>query len=317
MPIAPPDPREALEAFNQFTNPGPQTFSGFVTDPIPSASGRGTRQSRIINNRPSVNTRHIMHWFVPEQPIVQMYINPQNVTYSYKKNISSQRTKGGFAIQYWGEELTVLSLQGTTGTSGIEGINVLLDVYRNEQLSLDPYALFIAAAKEQTGAAGLGSAVGGLLGGDTGSDIGGAIGGLLGGGGSGSAPTQPTPSLAQFAVSVELYWSGEIYRGFFQSFNVTESVSNLGMFEYTIEFLVTQKRGFRQNFLPWHRAATTGPSAGPGDLSSMGGPAYSFGVRAVDQGMPSRDSGLTGQQIPVIQAPGFSTFNADGSIRLL
>lgn len=292
--IEPPDFGEPLEVFNELTGGGgPNTFSGFATDPVPGTSGRGTRQSRIVNNRPAQNVRHLMHWFVPEQPIVQMYMNPNNVSYNYKKAINNQRTKGGYVVQYWGEELSVLNMQGTTGTSGIEGINVLLDVYRNEQLAIDPYALFIAATKDQAGAEGIGSAIGGALGGDVGSAIGGAVGGAIAGGSSGaSLPMRPTPSLAQFACSVELYWMSEVYRGYFTSFTVTERADNLGMFEYQIEFVVTQKRGFRQNFLPWHRSATTGPSAGPGDMYEMGGPAYSYGARASDQAMPRRDSGV-------------------------
>ena len=76
-----------------------------------------------------------------------------------------------------------------------------------------------------------------------------------------------TPILDQ-VFSVELYWSGEVYRGFFTDFNVTEAANDIGFFNYDITFLATQKRGMRQNFFAWHRAATTGPS---------GHAAYSFG----------------------------------------
>lgn len=268
-------------------NPPPDT-GGFVADTAPSASGLGTRQSRIQNLRPAVNARNVIYWLVPEMPMVQMYINPQNITYAYKKSIASQRTKGGFMLQYWGEDLTTLRLTGTTGTSGIEGINVLYDLYRAEQLSLDPYALFLAASEEQTGLSGLGSDIGNLLGGDVGSSIGGAIGGALD-----SAipqPTRPTPSLAQFAFTVEMYWSGEVFRGYFTSFTVTESVETLGMFNYDIEFMVTQKRGFRQNFLPWHRSATSGSS----NSDPYFGTPHSFGqLLQGDQPTPQQSSSGT------------------------
>lgn len=288
FPIA-PSPENAFGAAQQFLGGSSPGSNGFAADQAPSQSGFGTRQGRIVNNRPAVNARNIMHWLIPEQPIVQMYINPQNVTYSYKKSISSQRTKGGFVLQYWGEDLTTLRLTGTTGTSGIEGINVLYDVYRSEQLAYDPYALFLAAQQDQDSLTGLGSVIGGVVGGDLGSLIGGAAGSLLSGGinAANPNPTRPIPSLAQLAFTVELYWSGEVFRGFFQNFTVTESADNLGMFNYDIEFTVTQKRGFRQNFLGWHRSATSGPS----NSNPQYGTPHSFGALVTgDQPTPQQSS---------------------------
>lgn len=262
FPASPPNSQNTFDVSQKFLGNSNNNAYAFATDQVPSQSGLSTRQGRIRDNRPAVGNRHIMHWMVPEQPIVQMYINPQNVTYSYTKAISDQRTKGGFVLQYWGANLTTLRLSGTTGTSGIEGINVLYDVYNNEQLALDPYALFLAAQKEQTSLEAFGSRIGNAIGGELGSSIGSIAGSLLqtGANTANPNPTRPSPSLGQLAFTVELYWSGEVYRGFFRSFNVTESVDNLGMFNYDIEFVVTQKRGFRQNFLAWHRSATSGPS---------------------------------------------------------
>lgn len=280
FPTAPPPPLFPSSQQQQLPSGG-----GFAASQVPSESGLGTRQSRIPNNRPAVNARNIMHWLVPEQPIVQMYVNPQNVTYSDKKDIFSQRTKGGFTLQYWGEAITVLRLTGTTGTSGIEGINVLRDVYRSEQLALDPYALFLAAQQDQTSLEGLGSSIGNAIGGDIGSAVGSVAGSLLQSGANAANPnpTRPTPSLAQFAFTVELYWSGEVFHGYFSSFNVTESADNLGMFTYDIEFLATQRRGFRQNFLAWHRSATSGPS----QSNPQFGTPYSFGsLVSGDQATP-------------------------------
>lgn len=270
-----PKPGQALDAFNQFTNPGPMDYGGFFASSVPSTSGFGTRQSKVRNNRPGVNARKRMYWFIPEQPIVEMYLNPQSVAIDEGKVITPTRTKGGYAIQYWGEELIKINIQGTTGTSGIEGINVLRDVYRSEQLTLDPYALYVAAAPAPSPASAVGSAIGGALGGDLGASIGGAVGGLIGDAASGLGPgTRPTPSLAQFAFSVEMYWDGEVYRGYFTRFNVTESVDTLGLFNYTMEFVATQRRGFRQNFMPWHRSATSGQS----DSNPMFGRPYSYGA---------------------------------------
>ena len=285
--VAPPNPSDAFDAAQQFLGTGNSRAggTGFGAGAVSSTSGLGTRQGRISSERAAVNARNIIHWLIPEQPIVQMYINPQNITYTYKKSISSQRTKGGFLLQYWGEDLTTLRLSGTTGTSGIEGINVLYDVYRNEQLAIDPYALFLAAEADKTALEGLGSFVGNKIGGAVGSVIGSAVGGLLQSGVDSVSQPTPSPSLAQLAFTVEMYWSGEVYRGFFQSFTVTESVDNLGMFNYDMEFVVTQKRGIRQNFLAWHRSATNGPSNSHPEF----GTPHSFGVLVPgDQPTPQR-----------------------------
>lgn len=234
----------------------PNYSDGFRAENVPTASGLGTRQGRLPNGRIATFNRKLMYWLVPEGPIVQMYINPQQVRYNYSKNIESQRTKGGFVIQYWGEGLTTLDISGTTGSSGIEGINVLLDIYRNEQLAFDPYALFLAAKQNQDTYAGDVFGVGSAL--SSGENFLDALAGAS----QEAFPqtTKPAPTLASIASQVELYWSGEVWRGFFNSFAVTESAQNIGMFDYEIKFTVTQKRGFRRNFFAWHRSAVSGPS---------------------------------------------------------
>lgn len=264
MDFKPPlNPQDAFDVAQQFAGkPVGQAADGFSAQPYPNVSGMGTRQSRVPNWRPSVNARNIMHWLIPEGPIVQMFINPQSADYSYKKVIPYQRTKGGFVVQYWGEDLGTVRLSGTTGSSGIEGINVLYDIYRNEQLAFDPYALFMKQQNEETfSAGGIGSALGEAVGGALGGAIGGTIGNFLTGEQPSLTPDPPPgPSLAQLACTVELYWCGEVYRGFFTEFSVNESVDHLGTFNYNITFMVTQKRGFRQNFFAWHHSATSGPS---------------------------------------------------------
>lgn len=248
-----------------------QQANSFQAAIAPAASGFGTRESQISNNRIATNTRKIMHWLVPEGPVIQMYINPQNVSYNYRKNITPTRTKGGYTIQYWGEELTVLNIGGTTGTSGIEGINVLHDLYRNEQVQFDPFALFLAAKLNQNGFNP------GLLGADGSSPGLSIVSGLLGAASSAlPQSTQQPPTLASLAFTVELYWSGEVYRGYFSDFIVKEAADQLGLFSYEMTFQVTQKRGFRQNFLAWHRSPTSGPSNSDPQL----GRPYSFGSLA-------------------------------------
>jgi len=246
----------------------PQKADGFAVDVVPSTTGLGSRQSGLQNRNVGTNTRKLVHWLVPEGPIIEMYCNPRQIVYNDTKNIEPQRTKGGYVIQYWGEGLSVLDITGTTGTSGIEGINVLRDIYRNEQLAFDPYALFLAAKHNQDTFAGdvfgIGSA---FNSGDSFLDA-------LTGASEEANPkaSRQGPTLASLATQVEMYWSGEVYRGFFNSFSVTESAENLGFFDYTMRFTVTQKRGYRRNFLGWHRSATDGPS----NSSPIYGPPHTF-----------------------------------------
>ncbi len=235
---------------------------GFIVPPIPGADGNGLPNSKIPSNKRARSKRQMAHWFVPEVGVVNMYINPSSISYRYAKAISPQRTKGGYNIQYWGEELPNLTISGTTGTSGVEGINVLYEVYRSEQLTFDSIGLTLASAANASGVNDIVNSALGNIGGT-------AIGGLLSGAVNGVLGQSPVsesllprniPSLASLALGVEFYWSGWVFRGFFKSFNVEEKASNLGMFDYTIDFAVTQKRGYRTNFMPWHKSAIDGQS---------------------------------------------------------
>lgn len=250
---------------------------GFVApNHYPSQTGSSVR-SALQHSRPAVNKRNLVSWFVPEVGVVQMYINPQTMRYQERKHLSRQRTKGGYVLQYWGEELGQLSIQGTTGSSGIEGINVLQDVYRSEQLAFDPYALAFAAeadAQSELDIFGIGSPTGRLLG--LGAEAG--LGMLNSAIATGSPSVQrPKPTLASLAFSVEMYWSGWVFRGFFQDFSVDERADRLGLFDYNITFIYTQRRGIRPNFLGWHRS----PVHGPSNSDPQFGTPYSYqGLRA-------------------------------------
>jgi len=76
----------------------------------------------IIMMNPEMPTgyrvRELMSWRIPGIGYVEMYVNPRSLTISEKKGITRQRTKGGFIIQYWGEEPISLKIEGTTGSSG-------------------------------------------------------------------------------------------------------------------------------------------------------------------------------------------------------
>jgi hypothetical protein len=254
------------------------------TTNIPSPSGNQLRQSKIAPLRTANIVRNMVRFFLPELGIVEMYINPQSIKYNDKKHIPAPtRTRGGYLVQYWGEELGTLSIDGITGSSGVEGINILYDVYRNEQVAMDALALAVEAAKDKESS---GDLIDTLLGSD---NILSGIGNAIGVGAdslfdqvtnmiqTGSIdPSTPKPTLASIAFQTEIYWSGWVFRGYFNSMNVTESADKLGLFEYGMNFTVTQKRGLRLNFMPWHRSPTEGPS----NSDPSFGPSYSYSTLA-------------------------------------
>jgi len=267
--------------------------AGFQTGAIPSSGGFPGRLQPA--NRRAVFDRNIIRWFVPESGVVEMYINPQNISYQYKKHITNQRTKGGYLLQYWGEDLTTLTISGTTGSSGIEGINVLHDIYRSEQISFDPYALALASNRD----AELNDQFSFL--GDFPDD---SLGSLLGSAGesfidlvsnaveTGSTiATRTQPTLADLAFSLEMYYSGWVFRGYFTDFRIDEAAERLGLFNYTMTFMVTQQRGLRSNFFAWHRRPD-----GPSNTDPIVGRPYSFSSLSPEYARPtnrSEPSGVT------------------------
>jgi len=213
-----------------------------------------------------VRSRQLIRWRVPGMGFVDMYINPQSMDIQEKKIIQKQRTKGGYVIQYWGEELMSIKIAGSTGASGIEGINILRKVYRAEQDSFQQIAQTLSDrvnAFTSSGnianvvAQGAGAAAGDLAG-----NIGGGLmTGLFGGGSSPSL----LPTLGSLAVSVELFYQGWVFKGFFEDLSVNESVSNgPGVFNYSLTFTVLDRRGTRSNFIDWHRS--------PASLDASGNP---------------------------------------------
>ena len=64
-----------------------------------------------------------------DREIVPLYINPTSIQTNYTKNISETQTIGGFIIQYWGDRITTMSINGTTGSGGIDAINILYQVH--------------------------------------------------------------------------------------------------------------------------------------------------------------------------------------------
>src|SRR5579885_1207196 len=221
--------------------------NNFNITPNLDETGHTLPASKVQDLRIGESRRNLIHWFVPQFGIVKMYVNPRNITILDQKLIHKDRTKGGFTLQYWGEELTNIKIVGTTGSSGIEGINVLHEVYRAEQYAFDTIGLSLAADNATLGATnqildGVGGAVANAVGQSVGNQtVGGIIGaslanGIFGANNMGTFAPRNIPSLAQFAFGVEMYYSRWIYRGYFQSMNITESAENLGAIEYNLEF---------------------------------------------------------------------------------
>jgi hypothetical protein len=199
-----------------------------------------------------------------------MYINPQQIKIMHSKVIQHVRTKGGFIIQYGGENLDQIIINGTTGSAGMEGINILKAIYRSEQLAFEGIA---AALEEQLSNVQLDQSIGSIL--TSAQQSGSAAGsGFLVGQNVLQITSQlfnglnhPRPTLASLASNIDMFFQGILYRGYFKSFSVTESVQKLGWFDYDIEFNAYATQGSRHNFMPWHKQPE-GP-AGPSNPYSF------------------------------------------------
>jgi hypothetical protein len=212
---------------------------------------------------------HLENGEVFKKEVKVMYLNPQSFAINEQKLIKPTMTKGGYTVQYWGEELTKITANGTTGSAGIEGINVLRDIYRHEQIRFRDMLDKRRADEELrnkvkvAGGGNLSDSVTGL------GIIDAALGGLGGRVVSGASSIMDSfrepyeeesfdtfslpPSLATFATSIDMYYQGEIFRGFFTTFSYNETASEPGHFTYQFAFTVTRRSGERLNFMPWHK----------------------------------------------------------------
>jgi hypothetical protein len=220
----------------------------------PSYSGTITGPRKIKNERDI--KRQMLHWRVPNAGWVKMFVNPRQMEIKEAKEIGSTRTKGGYVIQYAGEKLIQISLAGSTGSAGMEGINILRHVYRSEQLAFNRVAAELDRIAPISELLQLGQSLLDRAASSVNAATNGAFDALLNVHGNGLIPYQPFPTLASLAASVELYFQGELYRGYFESFSVTESAESPGLFEYNIGFVAHSRQGVRRNFMPWHRQPT-------------------------------------------------------------
>ena len=194
---------------------------------------------------------------------VEVYLNPTTFKISESKLVESSVTKGGFMVSYWGENLSTITASGTTGSSGIEGIQILRDVYRNEQIAYKE----ILKNRNYAASESLGSS--------TITDAAFSISNILNlmnsPGSKGLISTVDSlinqkktvleqqkqeilsPSIAAFVTSVDIYFQGEKFRGFFKDFGYNEQSNSPGIFTYDFNFVILQRYGIRSNFMPWHR----------------------------------------------------------------
>lgn len=252
--IAPSAPQFSADTNARFKTVNPPGASSFVLSPNPSIA------NVIDRPREAEYVREMVTWKTPHLGYVQMYVNPSSIIIAEAKDFTTTRTKSGFIIQYGGEKLTQISISGTTGSSGIEGINVLEQVYRAEQFAFEPVANALerqVSAAELVGMLGV-SGLGMFATGNSGVDN------LLGSLTSQFAANtildmfqQPFPTLASLAASIEMFFQGVSYRGFFTTFSVTESAEHPGIFEYSMNFTAYARQGTRRNFMPWHKQPYT------------------------------------------------------------
>lgn len=259
------DAQDFLNQNNPLTDQERNSFrsDGFLLPNTYSSDGNGLPYNKVQSNRDGQLRRNIITWFIPQFGIVRMYVNPNSITYTDKKLLSKDRTKGGFTLQYWGEDLTTLNIGGTTGSSGIEGINMLYEMYRAEQYAFDSVGLSLAANNFNNDLShNLLNGASSLFGGSatTQAGVSGLLGGVLGlDSPNNSLAAKNIPSLAQLAFGVEMYYNGWVYRGFFESFTLMEK-SELTL-DYQMLFTATQRKGYRTNSFAFQRSANDGPSA--------------------------------------------------------
>jgi hypothetical protein len=272
-----------INSVNQITNANnsqnalTNSQQQLLADNIPPAlqgDTNGLPYTQVPPYKQATLQRNIITWYVPQFGTVRMYINPAAISYKYKKLISRDRTKGGYTLQYWGEELTTLTISGTTGSAGIEGINALEQVYRAEQYAFDAVALSLAANNASNditnnviagAGAALGNQVNQLFGGSPNSPTSAASGaGILGGvlglnSPSNALSAKNIPSLAQLAFGVQMYYNGWVFKGYFENMTIDERADNF-LLQYQMDFTITQRSGYRLNYFPWTRSANDGPS---------------------------------------------------------
>lgn len=250
-----------------------------------------------------------------DREVIPLYINPQNIQISYSKNISETQTIGGYIIQYWGDKITKLTISGTTGSGGVEAINILHNIYKSEQTQFKKVLLQRqrdlafkiqeeqAAAQNASTGTSL-SALDQVLFNGVFSDVANGVSETMdffrdaiagNGTGGNSSPVKLLPTLSAFAVSLDMHYQGKVYRGYVESMSVIENANSPGHFDYSIQYNSLKEYGERKNFMPWH----TNPrdsSGNPKKLPTVGsnhGDNLSFPFSSAKETTPSTAKSVT------------------------
>jgi len=152
-------------------------------------------------------------------------INPQNITYTMNKVYTEHRTKQGYFVQYWGENLMDLSYNGITGSFGVEGLKQLFVLYRHEQIAMKKIIdERLSLAQRKTKAINIRKRLG-----------------------------YPFHTMTEMFTSIELHYLGWVFKGYFTNFAFDESIDRLGFFNYSLSMRITSFKNFAQrcNIFPW------------------------------------------------------------------
>lgn len=206
----------------------------------------------------------------------KLYLNPSSISSAMRKSIQKQFTKGGFFVQYWGEELTTLSINGITGSAGISEINKLISIYRHELIHFNNLVInkniefnealndsldVVNSGNENRYVSTLSYLDQLLLSGQGQTVVDGFttftdnLSNIISG--KKDDPVKykeivQEQSLATLATSLVMEFKGIFYRGYIDGFTFSENASEPGLFSYNFNFIVLYSSGKRENFMPWH-----------------------------------------------------------------
>lgn len=197
----------------------------------------------FLDRKEDMFIRNVIYWELWTGDFVKMPVNPQNMGFNFTKAISPTRTKGGFSIQYWGENLLEVSIGGTTGLSGVEGIELLYDVYRSEQLSREGVGQIAAKGADLKN-----FAKGNMQrGADKFSTF------LESDEPNGQRGLPDSSNLVVKATGVKMWYNYRVYSGWFTAFDYSENAETPGVYNYNMKYTVWNEQGRRRNWATWHR----------------------------------------------------------------
>lgn len=144
---------------------------------------------------------------IPEPPPpLTMLVNPANLDIQYQQLVNETRTKGGFAQEFWGEQISNLSASGITGMAYNDG-----GITNAELKDSEAYENFINLLNFYKNNSRVYDS---------------------------KIPTKIT----RVGIVIMTYF-GKEYEGYFDSFNWKESAEKQYTYEYDLSFKVEKIRG--------------------------------------------------------------------------